>query len=559
MLLRFARFVSSLSIALALCEPGIAQNPPPKTGVEGRVTNTAGKPLSQATIALVGNNRTAAVPMPPAYRTTSNADGTFIFEDVEPNTYRIFVQRTGYLDFFYIQPDGRVALPIAAGDRVKVQVKMTAPSFLAGRVTNEDGEPFPDARVSVMRLTRTGNKKQLTALGPISAGSDGRFSIGRLTAGHYYLAASNPPSLADTNLREIRRGKTADERLVTTYYPSSIDTAGATLIDLRSETELNGLDIRLRRARVFHIAGRVAQASGGTVSNASISLIRPGVTDVMEMQSNANRIFPIDGAFQVNGLLPGVYTFRGSAGTNRQLQGHQSIVLSDRDLDDVVLTLVPSLEIPLSVRIEDADPQQAQTIAHSLGRFTLTASDGVNNNAMAESKGDGAWIFHNIGLGSYRMGMGGPDGTYVKSIRFGERDVTRSELDTRLGGGALVMVLSTHAAEVTGLVNDANGQPLAGVTVTMWTSGMPPPGTLDDAESTVTDAAGSFRFRSQRPGEYRIAAWEKIEPGLVYVSEFHRKFDGDATVVKLSEDSHEKVTPVLIGREKIEAAAATLQ
>jgi hypothetical protein len=532
-----------------------AQGATPKARVEGRVINQAGQPLGNATVALVGNNRTREVPLPPAYTTTSSAAGDFSFEDVEPNTYRLFAQRAGYLEFVYTQPDG-VVIPIARGERKSIEVKMTAPSFLSGKVTDENGEPFPDARVTVYHVSRVNGKRQLTALNPVPAGRDGGFSTGNLRAGRYYLAASNPPSLTQTNQREVRASKDGDERYVTTYYPSALDTSSATLIDLPTGTERRNLDIRLRKARVFHIYGRIVNVSGGAVSNATVNLLYPEIADPM---GNAHRIFAIDGAFQVNGLLPGTYAFQGWSGATRDLQGHQIATITDRDLDNLVLTLVPGLEIPLSVRIEGADdPQKAQAIRSSLGRFTLTASDGVNSNAMAQSKDDG-WIFHNIGPGTYRMGLGGPDGTYVKSVRFGNQDITRSELDTISGAGALEMVLSPHAAEVSGAVLDSNGQPLAGATVTLWMPGLPPPGTLDQARSTVTDTMGHFRFGNLRPGEYRIAAWERIEPGIGNVSEFHVKFDGTATIVKLSEDSHDTVQPVLISREKVEVEAAKLQ
>ncbi len=103
-----------------------AQDAHSKTSLEGRVTNLAGKPLGLATIALVGNNRTATQPLPPAYRTTSNSDGVYAFEGVEPNTYRIFVQRTGYLDFVYRQADGKVICPIAEGEKKRIDIAMTA-------------------------------------------------------------------------------------------------------------------------------------------------------------------------------------------------------------------------------------------------------------------------------------------------------------------------------------------------------------------------------------------------------------------------------------------------
>jgi hypothetical protein len=537
-----------------------AQVTPPKARVEGRVINQAGQPLGSATVALVGNNRTPEAPLPPAYTTTSSAAGDFAFEGVEPNTYRLFAQRAGYLEFVFTQPDGRVVIPIAEGERKSVEVKMTAPSFLSGKVTDENGEPFPDARITVYRAGRMNGKRQLTALNPVLAGRDGGFSTGNLIAGRYYVTASNPPSLTQTSQREVSGSKAGDERYVTTYFPSALDASTATLIELPAGTERRNVDIRLRRARVFHIYGRVVNASGATVPSPTVNLLYPDDLLYPELgvpMRNAHRVSPIDGAFQVNGLLPGTYAFFGYA-ASRELQGHQRVTIADRDADNVVLTLAPALEIPLSVRIEGADPQKAQTIRSSLGRFTLTTSDGVNTNAMAQSKDDG-WVFHNIGPGTYYMGLGGPDGTYVKSIRFGVQDITRSQLDTTAGGGALEMVLSAHAAEVTGAVLDSVGQPLSGVTVTLWTPGLPPPGTLDHARSTGTDAMGHFRFGNLRPGEYRIAAWERIEPGIGNLSEFHVRFDETATTVKLSEDSHETVQPVLISREKVAAEAAKLQ
>jgi Carboxypeptidase regulatory-like domain len=543
-------------LALACFGSCFAQAAPPQARVEGRVVNQAGQPLSNATVALLGNNRTPAAPLPPSYTTTSNAAGGFVFEDVEPDTYRLFARHTGYLEFVFTQPDGKVVIPIARGDRRILEVKMTRQSFVSGRVTDADGEPFPGALVSVFRVNRRNGTRQLTAASnPVPAGADGIFSIGNLSAGRYYLAASSPPSLTKTNQREVRGNSGGDERYVTTYFPAALDSASASSIEIAPGAEIRNMDIRMQKAGVFHVYGKMVNAAGTTVAPATLKLRDPGVTDPL---SSRNRIASRDGSFAFNGLLPGTYVLQAWSGASQELQGHQIIAVTDRDVENAVLLLAPGLDIPLSVRIDDADDQQAQKIRSSLGRFTLTASDGLNDNAMAQSKSDDAWIFHNIGPGTYRMGLGGPDGTYVKSIRFGNQDITTSFLDTTSGGGALEMVLSPHAAEVTGMVQDANGQPLSGVTVTLWMPGLPTYGTLDQARSTGTDATGHFRFGNLRPGEYRIAAWEKIEPGMGNVPDFHVSFDSSATPLKVSEDSHQTVQPVLISRERIEAAAATL-
>ena len=517
--------------------------------------NQAGQPLNNATVALVGNNRTPAAAIPPAYRATSNAAGEFVFEDVEPNVYRLFAQHTGYLEFVFTQPDGRVVIPIALGERKSIEVKMTAQSFISGKITDADGEPFPNARVAAFRVSRANGISQLAALNPVTSGADGNFSIGNLSAGRYYLAASGPPSLTQTNQREVRGNNGIDESYVNTYYPAALDPSAAAIIEVPPGAEVRNLDIRLRKARVFHIYGRILNAAGAPVSTAALTLRNPNVIDPV---GGTSRISVVDGTFASNGLLPGAYTLKAQSGPSRELQGHQIVTITDHDIDDTVLTLSPALEIPLSVRIADADPQQTQKIRSSLGRFTLTASDGMNDNARAQSKDDGTWLFRSIGFGTYRMGLGGPDGTYVKSIRFGNQDITTSFLDTTSGGGALEMVLSPHAAEVTGMVQDANGQPLSGVAVTLWMPGLPPYGSIDQARSTGTDATGHFRFGNLRPGEYRIAAWEKIEPGMGNLSDFHVRFDNKATVVKLTEDSHETAQPVLISREQIEEEAAKL-
>jgi hypothetical protein len=74
-----------------------------------------------------------------------------------------------------------------------------------------------------------------------------------------------------------------------------------------------------------------------------------------------------------------------------------------------------------------------------------------------------------------------------------------------------------------------------------------------------SDANGQVKFANLAPGEYRIAAWEKNDPGLAMVPEFRFKFEDKAATVKLDEDAHESLEAPLIGREAIEAEVAKLQ
>jgi hypothetical protein len=65
-------------------------------------------------------------------------------------------------------------------------------------------------------------------------------------------------------------------------------------------------------------------------------------------------------------------------------------------------------------------------------------------------------------------------------------------------------------------------------------------------------------MKSLPPGDYRVIAWEDVDPNLVQDPEFRARFDGNSATVKLSESSHETTDPKLVSRETIESEAAKL-
>ena len=95
--------------------------------------------------------------------------------------------------------------------------------MIAGRITNEDGEPFPGVQVDLMRWTYAGGRKLLQAAGGAVSDADGMYSIGSLEPGSYRVVAAAPglnrffEAPAD-GLKEIH---------VTTYYPAATDPSRA--------------------------------------------------------------------------------------------------------------------------------------------------------------------------------------------------------------------------------------------------------------------------------------------------------------------------------------------
>lgn len=519
--------------------------------VDGRVINLAGAPLNKATVALVGNTRTPAAPLPPAYAAVTDSEGRFQFDTVEPGAYRIFADRAGYLPYVFTEPNGRVVADLESGARRSLEVKLTPQSFLSGRVLDEDGDPFPNARITILRAARANGAQQLRTVATVIAGPDGGFVSNGLEAGRYHIVASGPPTLTQSNQREVGP---APARYVPTYFPSAIEVAAATAIDVPVGGESRYNDIRMRRARTFHILGRVVDSSGNAPPNVSVRSFDPNVVNVLDQEPP--RIFAADGMFQINRVLPGTYAIAAQSGA---LRARQFVTVTDRDIEDLRITVASGFEIPVNVIVEDSDSALRERIlSGAYSRYTLTATDRLNENAMISRKPDGTWSFTDIGPGTYRMGIGAPEGAYIKSIRYGDRDITSKSLDAATAA-PLTVVFSPHAAEVTGTVRNKDGDALPGVQVTLWVPGSVPTGDIDPARTISTDAKGTFHFANLRPGEYRLAAWEKIESGLSSAPDFRARFENRATKLSIEEDARETVQPVLIATQAIEEVAAQLR
>jgi hypothetical protein len=166
----------------------------------------------------------------------------------------------------------------------------------------------------------------------------------------------------------------------------------------------------------------------------------------------------------------------------------------------------------------------------------------------------------NIQPDRYRISATGlPEGCYAKQIRFGGQDVTRSIVDLTSGaGGQIEIVVSPKAAQVSGVVRNAKGETAKDTMLTLWQSS-DETGAPEFIRSFRTDENGSFRFASLAPGEYRIAAWEQVDGGLVSNPDFRKQFESSAVTVKLQENSRENVEVKVIPFDAIEAEAAKIR
>jgi hypothetical protein len=67
---------------------------------------------------------------------------------------------------------------------------------------------------------------------------------------------------------------------------------------------------------------------------------------------------------------------------------------------------------------------------------------------------------------------------------------------------------------------------------------------------------GAFRFQNLPTGDYRIAAWEQIEPGIADIPGFRKAFESQAASVKLDKRDHATIEVKFVKRESVELETA---
>jgi hypothetical protein len=161
-------------------------------------------------------------------------------------------------------------------------------------------------------------------------------------------------------------------------------------------------------------------------------------------------------------------------------------------------------------------------------------------------------MFKGVSVDKYRIYAANlPDGAYVKSITFGDQDALANELDLRQGAtGSVQITIGLAAAQVSATVHDDKGDPVQGVHVTVIAKESN--GRVDLAKVGETDQNGFAQVHGIVPGEYRVFAWEDIEPGAAADEEFLKPFLSLGTPVKLAASGKESLQLTLITREAMD-------
>lgn len=554
--------------AIAAAQSADADKP---ARVEGHVVSITGEPVKKATVVMQGSQYTEGQPLKRfTYVETSDSSGAFVFPSLPTGFYILSAERTGF-SANATRPDERMQFPLSDGDvRHDIEIKMVPLAAISGRVVDQEGDPLSDLTVAVIHGGYgLAGRLLLATLNSAMTNDRGEFRIGDLDAGRYYVIVRKARNQPVRAVGEIRWDATAPGVDVNTFYPSGLGFKEATPVDLTPGAELRGIDIHMRRSRVYSIGGKIVDATTGKPSTLTATIVPKN--DVEAGGFNYRNVTPRspDGDFDLPGFLPGDYAIQVSPNNAQHLTCRSEVTVVDGDVDGVVCSLSPAAEITGIISAEDGDlaallrtPEDRRP-PPSTPRATLEEIDQNLTIAGSPSKDDGTFTIENIAPAKYWVrAIALPLGTYAKSIRFGEQDVMNTPIDLTSGaGGKLDVVLSTKVASIRVQVHDAQGQPASPAMVLAWPKVLLGMNLQYGSKNAGVERDGTASLKDLAPGEYYVAAWDAdaTDPFVWQNPEFLAKIESHAKTVRLAESAQESVDLTVIPKGEIEAEASKLR
>jgi len=150
----------------------------------------------------------------------------------------------------------------------------------------------------------------------------------------------------------------------------------------------------------------------------------------------------------------------------------------------------------------------------------------------------------------YQLAVTGlPDDTYMQAALHGKTNALEQEIDVRLDSTEpLEILLKRDGGRIDGAVTDTTGRAFARAVVVL----IPEPARrrrTDLYKVVVSSADGSFAIRGIGPGDYKVFAWENVEPNAYLNDEFMRQYEEKGTPVRVGPGGNNFVRPAIIFAE----------
>lgn len=561
-------------------------NAPPDMNAEAKAIASLGVAnISEIVVAVNGDVSVVYKSTPPVQ---TDSQGRFSFANIEPGTYKLIFSGSGFARQDYGQrSSGGTGIPILLGpsqSRNDILMRMIQVSAVSGRIADTAGRPVAGVPVQLFRFAYDESGKRKVQRVSVAQSDDrGQYRMYSLTPGRYYLSAGNQPGNGNELDDIILAGggmptpasNRIPQRYALSYYPGAPELNSATAIDVPPGADIRGADMFLKEEQSYRVRGVVIDpASGQPPRSASISVNLanpdPRGSSYVSLGDGGPNYKASDGTFELRNVSPGAYVINAelpnpvqprlpdlSTLTPEQQRGvidalnasrsatpraYATINVVNADLDNVQLRVGTPGSIDGALRADL--PPNSPAPDFNFVRIQLRLADGAtpqNPQPSRPPKSDGTFRIDGVWPGEYVLVINGlPSGFYIKEARLGDLDLLNSRLRyTGSESNSMTIVISPNTGVVEGNVSDAQGKPLAGARVVLI-----PERNRERTElfrPVASDPSGHFRITGVAPGDYKLTAWDVIEPFAFFDPDLLKQSDDNGKAVRVAESSKQSI------------------
>jgi len=528
----------------------------------------------------------------------TDSQGRFTFSGLDPGTYKLIFKANGFARQDYGQRSAAgTGIPLVLGQgqsKSDIVMRMVPVSAVGGRVFDKAGQPLAAVPVQLFRFVFDENgQKKMQRSASAQTDDRGEYRIFYLSPGRYYLSAGNPPGqqnlpqgvqlppeLALLGAGNYVSANRIDEKYAISYFPGVGDENAATAIDIPPGADVGGIDLSLNMQQSYRVRGRVIDSRTSQPppsANVTLEVIRTDVVDDLFggggfPYGDGTPIYnAADGTFELKNVVPGAYRLRVSlpnpppprppdfanmseaqrnafietmmAGDRASPRAVTTVKVANSDVEGLTVTVGLTASIPGRIRNEPGAAMPLPPVDFlriQLKSITDFGQPG-DGQPVQPIKDDGQFRIDGIVPGDYRLVVVGlPEGFYLKEARSGETDLLNNSLRvTGSSPAALDLVISSKVGRVDGTVADARGQAGPGAHVVLI-----PDSNRNRTElfrPVLSDATGHFAIPAVTPGDYRLVAWEFLEPFAFFDSRLILQAEEAGTKIHIAESSRQTI------------------